>query len=171
MINKIIRVCVLLIAVSFNVTANHNLTSTSEKNTQQRINEVLDSFHQAAGQADATRYLALLTPNAVFLGTDASERWNKAQFSEFVTPHFTRGDGWLYQSVERNITLLANADVAYFDELLTNDSYGLCRGSGVLMKTSNGWKIAQYSLSVPLPNPIAKQLIEQIKVFKGKENE
>jgi len=29
---------------------------------------------------------------------------------------------------------------------------GTCRGSGVLEKTSNGWKIKQYVLSVTIPN-------------------
>jgi hypothetical protein len=152
----------LLIIISFNAYC---------QNDKQKIEQVLDIFHQAAADANQKVYLESMTDNAVFLGTDASERWTKLQFSAFVKPYFSKGKGWLYTPVERNITLVTGQNSAYFDELLDSASYGKCRGTGLLLKTKLGWKIAQYSLSVPLPNPIAKDLVREIKKFEEKGSE
>jgi len=91
-------------------------------------------------------------------------------------PYFSKGRGWLYTPTERNITLIDSTQVdstqikskqvAFFDELLFSKSYGVCRGSGVLINTSAGWKISQYNLSIPMPNGIAKALVKQIKDFE-----
>lgn len=40
---------------------------------------------------------------------------------------------------------------------------GLCRGSGVLVRIGSAWKIAQYNLSIPIPNRLTKQLVKQIE--------
>ena len=41
--------------------------------------------------------------------------------------------------------------MAWFDELL--DTWmQLCRGSGVAVKTEDGWRIAHYVLSMTMPN-------------------
>jgi len=128
------------------------------------VARVLDNFHQAAGRADMETYLGLMTEDAVFLGTDAGERWDKQAFAGFVKPYFSQGKGWLYRPKERHITQKSQ-HMAFFDELLSNEHYGLCRGSGVVVKTDTGWKIAQYNLSIPLPNAIAKQVVRQIKAL------
>ena len=67
---------------------------------------MLDVFHQAAANADAKVYLNSLTDDAIFLGTDANERWDKQQFTDFVLPYFNQEKGWLYVMKERNISLL-----------------------------------------------------------------
>ena len=133
---------------------------------EQSIDKVLNSFHQAAANAKAKPYFDLLSDDAIFLGTDASERWSKDEFKAFVVPYFSKGTGWLYTPTERNISLLKAGQVAFFDELLFSESYGTCRGSGVLIKTKEGWKISQYNLSIPMPNGLAKALVQQIKSFE-----
>lgn len=140
-----------------------NISFANNNQATELINATLNNFHLAAAQANLVNYFAQLTDNAVFLGTDASERWSKAEFKDYVAPMFSKGHGWRYKSIERHISLSKNSNTAFFDELLNNENYGLCRGSGILYKTAQGWKIAQYNLSVPLPNAIAKNLIEQIK--------
>ena len=45
---------------------------------------------------------------------------------------------------------------AYFDELLDNAKLGLCRGSGILAKKGDDWKVLQYNLSIPIPNALAE---------------
>jgi len=136
---------------------------------EQEITKVLDIFHQAAAQANAQVYLNLLTDDAIFLGTDASERWNKKQFTDFVLPNFDNGNGWLYVAKERNISLLENHTAAFFDEILENDKYGRCRGTGVVIQTDQGWGISQYSLSVMVPNGIAKKVVDEIKNYEQKK--
>jgi len=129
--------------------------------------QVLDSFHQAAAEANYEQYMGLLAKDAIYLGTDSSERWNKSEFAAFVKPYFNQGRGWLYQPVERHITYTQASNIAFFDELLENKNYGRCRGSGVLIKTEQGWKILQYNLSIPVPNAIAGQVVESIKAYRS----
>jgi ketosteroid isomerase-like protein len=139
---------------------------SSAANDKQDIDKALNSFHQAAANAQAKPYFDLLSQDAIFLGTDASERWTKEEFKAFVVPYFSKGTGWLYTPKQRNISLVKKGQVAFFDELLFSESYGTCRGSGVLIKTGQGWKISQYNLSIPMPNGLAKALVEQIKSFE-----
>lgn len=131
------------------------------------IENVLDKFHQAAANADQTVYFSLLDEQAIFLGTDGKERWTKKEFSDFVTPYFSKGRGWLYQPRQRNITLIKKTgnekQLAFFDELLDNKNYGECRGTGVVRLTSQGWKILQYNLSIPVPNAISTEIVGKIK--------
>ncbi len=150
---------IVLIMMSFSLSAQ-------EVDSEQAISRVIDAFHQAAAKADAKQYLNLLSNDAIFLGTDGSERWNKKQFTDFVLPYFNQGKGWLYLVKDRNISLLKDSSVAFFDEILENKNYGYCRGSGVLIKTNQGWKISQYSLSILVPNDIADRVIEQIKHYE-----
>jgi len=142
------------------------VSGAEEQTEKQAITSVLDQFHQAAANANADKYLNLLSDDAVFLGTDASERWTKTQFTSFVQPYFSQGKGWLYVSRQRNISLLPVARVAFFDELLHHNKYGTCRGTGVLIKTKQGWKISQYNLSLPIPNDIATAVVESVKTYE-----
>jgi len=128
--------------------------------------KVLDAFHQAASEADFTRYFSLMDDNAIFLGTDAGERWTKSEFAKYVRPYFSKGKGWTYKSLSRNYTVVEPDSVVIFDEILVNDAYGTCRGSGVLKKGENGWLIVQYNLSVPIPNDIAKKVVQEIRNFE-----
>lgn len=127
------------------------------------IDTVLDAFHAAAARADEEAYFALLAPNAVFLGTDATERWDKAAFRAFAHPYFAEGKGWTFTPRDRHVDLSRDGRVAWFDELLDSASYGECRGTGVLEKTEGGWKIVQYHLTIPMPNDLAKELVARIR--------
>jgi hypothetical protein len=140
-------------------------TATVPVNSE--LDAVLDSFHQAAGEANEEKYLGLLAEDAIFLGTDSAERWNKSEFSAFVKPYFSQGQGWLYQPIKRHITPTQARNIFFFDELLENKSYGRCRGSGLLINTENGWKILQYNLSIPVPNAIALQVVASIKGYRA----
>ena len=152
----------LVLAIASGLLSFNALAATDEQN----IAKVLNSFHQAAANAEAKPYFDLLSEHAIFLGTDANERWSKEQFKAFVVPYFSKGTGWLYTPTERNISLLKAGQVAFFDELLSSEIYGTCRGSGVLINTEQGWKISQYNLSIPMPNGLAKALVQQIKSFE-----
>jgi len=129
---------------------------------------VLDSFHDAAAKADGPRYFACLADDAVFLGTDASERWTKPEFEKFCAPYFNQGIGWKYVPRDRRVSLAPGGQVAWFDELLDNAKYGTCRGSGVLVRSASGWKITQYNLSIPIPNAIAGDVVQRIRAAEKK---
>jgi hypothetical protein len=126
---------------------------------------VLDRLNAASTAADGDAYFALFTPDARFVGTDAMEHWTLPEFRAFAEPYFSRGRGWSYPATERTITI-APIDcrcIAWFEEKLVNDSYGVTRGSGVLRLTDDGWKIEQYVLSFAVPNDRADAVVEAIK--------
>jgi hypothetical protein len=127
------------------------------------IGSVLDGFHSAAAAADEEKYFSYFTPDAVFLGTDATERWTREQFRRWAHPYFASGKGWTYRATTRWVSFAPDRRVAWFDELLESASYGTCRGSGVLVATDSGWKIAQYDLSIPIPNEIAGEIVRRIE--------
>lgn len=144
-------------------------TKISFANVQ--ADKVLDKFHLAATNANYEDYMALLAEQAVFLGTDPTERWDKVEFASFVKPYFSRGQGWEYIAVSRNISeVVGRKEVLIFDEVLKNDTYGLCKGSGVLIKTPAGWKIAQYNLSVALENAFATKIVSDLTKLRKAKN-
>ncbi len=126
----------------------------SEEGHRAEINDALDAFHQAAADADLDAYFNLLTDNARFLGTDATERWPKNDFLAYCTDRgaFDEAPAWVYTPSARHVTLSEDDNHAWFDELLTHDRYGTLRGSGVLVNNQGAWKIAQYNLTFLVPN-------------------
>jgi len=115
------------------------------------VANVLDDWHDAAARADEARYFGHFAEGAVFLGTDGTERWTVPAFRAYAHPHFAKGKAWSFRATHREITF--RGDVAWFDEDLDTPNLGPARGSGVLVKDAAGvWKIAQYNLSVPIPN-------------------
>ena len=129
------------------------------------VAETLDALHAAAAHADGEAYFRLFTPDARFIGTDATERWTLSEFLAYAEPYFARGQGWTYTPVERTVTLapIQCLCVAWFDEVLDSESYGVTRGSGVLRKTRGGWKIEQYVLSFAVPNDRARAVVDAIE--------
>ncbi|GJQ29521.1 MAG: hypothetical protein HBSAPP03_14050 [Phycisphaerae bacterium] len=123
------------------------------------VSAALDDFHDAAAKADEVRYFGHFAPDAVFLGTDATERWTLEQFRAFATPYFQKGTGWTYTKVRRTVTIAPGGDCAWFDEVVHNAKYGECRGTGVLVRTDGAWRIAQYNLTKPVPNDLMDELL------------
>lgn len=115
------------------------------------IDTNLNLWHQAAAEANFEKYFGLMTKDAVFIGTDASENWNVEEFKVYAKPHFDKGKAWKFIALQRNIYHTSKEKIAWFDELLQTD-LGLCRGSGVLQLTPDGWKIKHYVLSITIPN-------------------
>ena len=130
---------------------------------QGAVAAVLDGFHAAAAAADEEKYFSYLAPDAVFLGTDATERWTKDEFRKWAHPYFARGKAWTYRSTSRWISFSPDRRLAWFDELLDNASLGTCRGSGVLVATPDGWRIEQYNLAIMVPNDAADAVVKTIR--------
>ena len=136
---------------------------------KKKINMILDNLHKYASEANGKMYFDLFNEDAVFFGTDASERWTINKFKDYAQKRFDNGDGWTYYSIERNIFLNENNNTAWFDEILKNEKYGLFRGTGVLTKKKEIWKIDQYNLLLPIPNELLIRYSQEIKKFLNKE--
>ncbi|HEX8437577.1 nuclear transport factor 2 family protein [Archangium sp.] len=132
------------------------------------VNAVLDDWHKAAAQADEARYFGHFTPDAVYLGTDASERWTRDEFRAWARPYFAKGKAWSFTAVSRHVSVSKDGAVAWFDEALATPNMGPARGSGVLVKDGEAWKIAQYNLSVPIPNDLMKDFKARIESYEKK---
>ena len=136
-----------------------------EKDTLE-VNQFLDQWHEAAAKADAQVFFGSIHENGVYIGTDASERWDKPSFWEFSKPHFERGKAWNFKPYDRQLHFGQNGQVAWFSELL--DTWmGVCRGSGILTRKAGQWQIMQYHLSVTVPNNQIDGFIELVGA-KGK---
>ena len=55
---------------------------TDEDNKQ--VNSLLNQLHETAMSADWENYFSLFHPDAIFIGTDATERWNMVQFKQYA---------------------------------------------------------------------------------------
>lgn len=134
-------------------------TTTDTATAKKQINAMLDSFNAAAARADFNTYFNFYTDDAIFTGTDATERWGKKEFMNYAKPYFDKGRAWSFTSLGRHIYFDKTGSLAWFDELL-NTQMKICRGSGVLVKQGNNWKVQQYILSATVPNDIMNDVIK-----------
>ncbi|WOJ92716.1 nuclear transport factor 2 family protein [Congregibacter variabilis] len=126
--------------------------TVADNGPQSAINALLDDFHQAAADADRERYLGYFAADGVFMGTDDWERWPLPEFRDYVTERFAGGTGWAYSPEKRFVTMGPGGESAWFDEIVVSQRWGRFRGTGVLLKVGDAWKIAHYSLTALVPN-------------------
>ena len=125
------------------------------------IDALLDGLHQDAHEGNYEAYFDRYSPEAVFLGTDKTERWNLKEFKTYAEPAFEDGHGWTYEVIYRNWE--GDGEIRWFDEILLNEKLGHCRGTGVVLKINGEWKIAHYALTMLIPNSIAAEVGSQTK--------
>ena len=154
------KVVLLLVFTQFIIScATFHKPSVKEiSEIKNDINAILNNWHLAASEANFDAYFGKMDSVSVFIGTDASENWTKKKFSEFSKPYFDKGKAWDFKTLERNVYANSSGNFVWFDELL-NTWMGTCRGSGVLEKKGNEWKIKHYVLSVAIPNEDVKDVI------------
>lgn len=82
-------------------------TSTVKQNSdsasQNQIGAMLDSFNVAAAKADYDRYFSFFTDDAIFIGTDATEHWDKQSYMLWAKPYFDKKRTWNFTSIQRHI--------------------------------------------------------------------
>ncbi len=153
-----------LLSVLFSCsTSNSKSENSSEKLIPQQkldISNALNLWHQAAANADFDTYFGYLDEESIYVGTDAVEVWTKSDFELFSKPFFDRGRAWSFKAKSRNIYMIENNNIAYFDEVL--DTWmGECRGSGVVQLNDKGnWIIKHYVLSLIIPNNRMKKVVQ-----------
>jgi len=128
------------------------------------IDSSLNAWHKAAANADFDVYFNLMTKDGVFIGTDATENWQNDAFRAFSKPYFDNGKAWSFNVVQRNIYVSEDNSLAWFDELL-DTQMKICRGSGVMKKENNMWKVAHYVLSMAIPNDNVSEIVKIKKEF------
>ncbi|MFO0558718.1 MAG: nuclear transport factor 2 family protein [Polyangiales bacterium] len=131
-------------------TTGRPITHVATAPERAAIDAVLDDWHAAAAASNLDRYIGHMAEQGVFLGTDATERWTKAEFRAYASRPFSAGRGWTMRARRRAVSV--RGDVAFFDEDLETQSLGPARGSGVLAREGDRWLILQYNLTITVPN-------------------
>lgn len=124
------------------------LDTTQEEKS---IHTLLDDWHKAAATADEEAFFGAFTKNGIYIGTDATEHWKATELQTWAKKAFARDSAWVFKPHDRHIFFSKDGKTVWFDELL-NTWMGECRGSGVLEKENNQWKIAHYHLAIAVPN-------------------
>ena len=153
--------CLKAIAVSFALLP----AMSSADDQRATIDVLIDGLHQDAHEGNFQTYFDRYTPDAVFLGTDKSERWTIEEFKVYAEPAFEDGHGWTYSVKERNWE--GEGTTRWFDEVLLNEKLGHCRGTGVVELIDGEWKIAHYALTMLVPNDIAAEVGAQTQRAEG----
>jgi hypothetical protein len=143
----------------------------NNSDSKTEINLILDNWHKAAAEANFNAYFDVLTEDAIYIGTDPTENWNKQEFIKFAKPYFDKGKAWNFTTLERNIYFSSDNKTVWFDELL-NTQMKICRGSGVLVMDEKGnWKIKHYVLSMTIPNDNTDEVVKIKSLIEDKEIE
>ncbi|MEM9822304.1 MAG: nuclear transport factor 2 family protein [Bacteroidota bacterium] len=130
-----------------------------KKDPKIEIDELMDQWHRAAAQADENSFFGSMAPDAIYIGTDASERWDKKTFEAWSKKYFDREKAWDFKPLERAVYFAENTEVAWFNETL--DTWmGVCRGSGVIEKLDGQWRLQHYHLAITVPNEKVKAFLE-----------
>ena len=164
----------LILSVSIPLSAQKK--GFYENVQKKNVNKLLDDFNTLAANADFDKYFDCFAEESTFIGTDATEVWNKKEFKEWAKPFFDKKTTWNFKSLKRNIYFSKDGNYAWFDEIL-DTQMKICRGSGVVEKIGGKWKVKQYVLSVTVPNevvdevtkikaPIEDALIQKLKITK-----
>lgn len=109
-------------------------------------------FHRAGAEADLERHLGFLSADAILLGTDASERFTRSGGRAFLEPYFAIGKGIDTHVVVLHLTEGEEGHFAWFDARLDKPSLCELRGSGLLRRDDEGWKIVHYNRAFVIPN-------------------
>lgn len=123
------------------------------------LNQFMDSWHLAAAEANAEEFFGRMREDAIYIGTDKSERWLRDDLRKWSAKAFARESAWTFVASERNWQVHPDQQFAICDELLIT-WMGPCRATAVLTWEKEGWKIIHYQLSVTIDN-------EKIESFKA----
>jgi hypothetical protein len=146
--------------ISFIIVLFSGFLSAQNSETQKKeITYFLDQWHKAAAEANFNAYFSAMAEESIYIGTDATENWNKKQFQAFAKPYFDRGKAWSFKAIERNIYYSEDVKLVWFDELLSTQMK-ICRGSGVLVQENGQWKIKHYVLSMTIPNDTTDEVVK-----------
>ncbi len=148
--STLMLLCLASVAVAF--------SSFKNDSSREEQNKVIDAWHHAAAVGDSATFFGLMSEDAVYLGTDLSERWDRASMARDLGKYFRGRKAWHFEPYDRHYYDMKGKKVMFDESLKT--WMGPCRATGVLAKVSGKWKIAYYNLSVAVPNAYVKEYIK-----------
>lgn len=148
--------------ILFTLVMISSLLVAAQTDAKTEVNDFINQWHLDAANADMEAYFGKIADDGVYIGTDETEVWTKTEFYDWTKPRLTDGKMWDFKAIERNIYLGKGTPYAWFDEKLSF-SGGTLRGSGVLEKQGDEWKIMHYVLSLPVPNEKFSAVLEAME--------
>ncbi|WP_317127575.1 nuclear transport factor 2 family protein [Chryseobacterium sp. CH1] len=97
---KLIAVHTLILLLFGFTVASAQSNKTFEKEKSE-ISTMLDAFNVAAAKADYTGYFNFFADESTFIGTDATEIWNKKEFMVWAKPHFDKKKNLEFYSTKK----------------------------------------------------------------------
>jgi len=126
------------------------------------IDSLMNTWHHAAAVADEETFFGLMTPEAVYIGTDPTERWLRDELKTWSAKYFARESAWDFKPVDRHIRIAHDGMMAWTDELL--DTWmGKCRGTGILRLRDGQWRLVYYHLAIAVPNDKINSYLDLLK--------
>ena len=130
---------------------------------EKEIHRFINAWHHAAAVADEATFFGSMAADAMYVGTDASERWRRDELKTWSKKYFDGDSAWAFKVLQRHIYHSDDWQYVWFDETL-DTSMSVCRGSGVLRRQPNGaWLFQQYVLSAAVPNDVMKDYLKILK--------
>lgn len=115
------------------------------------IDSLLEQWHYAAAISDENAFFGLMSQDAIYIGTDPTERWTRDELKVWSKKYFDAPSAWEFKPLSRNIRIGPGGQIAWFDELL-DTKMGPCRSTGMMIMQDEAWKLVHYQLSLALPN-------------------
>ncbi len=143
---------------------------TASAGPEEDVDALLSAMHEASKNADVG-YFDLFADDAVFFGTDLWERWTKDEFEALYRPYMESGRGWEFTRRDRRIDIQPCGTIALFDESLSSESFGPCRGSGAARLEDGVWKLVRYHLDITIPNGVVDEVVGVIEGYKERRLE
>ncbi len=137
-------------------------SSTNDSVFIREINTFVDAWHHAAAVADEDTFFGSMDADALYIGTDASERWLRDELKVWSKKYFDRESAWSFTPLKRHIYWSDDRQYVWFDETLATQM-DVCRGSGVLQRHGAVWRFKQYVLSIAVPNEVVKDYLKLLK--------
>ena len=80
-IKQTVSIFIFLFSVSCDLNQDYFSNSVDDDLEKALINEIIDSWHLAASNADSVTYFNIIAnDNSIFQGTDDNERWTKTEY-------------------------------------------------------------------------------------------
>jgi len=132
-----------------------------------RINAFVNEWHDDAAHARPA-FFDKIASDAIYIGTDKTERWGREAFREWARPAFARPVAWAFTPLHRNVQFSADRKFIWFDEQVRSSSMGILQASGVVRPTASSFEMVHYQLSIAVPNDVIPQVTGTIKAFESK---
>lgn len=135
-----------------------SLTTNEIANPNAEMDKVIDQWHQAAAVGDSAGFFGLMTADAIYLGTDEKERWDRTSMGKDLGKYFNGKKAWKFIPYNRKYIVLEDKKSILFDECLST-WMGPCKATGKLTKVKGKWLISYYNLNVAVSNDVVKQYL------------